>query len=183
MDLPVDYVIGDLQNEEEIVAAVQSKKFNVIISAVRVKNDDNHFYENYMRPMTIQAHAIDVEQIIHHSAVGAGSNAERFAGSGWERVPGLMDRLRDQGAGEDLLRASGVPYTIIRNAGIYPDETPATRKAELTEDDTVLTSVTRADLALLTMLCFENTECLNKTYHVNDPSLPWRIPQADQDRE
>jgi len=41
--------------------------------------------------------------------------------------------------------------------------------------------MTRADLALLTMKCFDNPECFNKTYHVKDPSLPWRAPQRGQD--
>lgn len=182
-DLPVEYVTGDLLHETDIRAALRGRKFDIVISAVRVQTSDTHFFERYMTPLTENARAIGVTQIIHHSAVGAGTNMEQFAGRGWEQVPGLLDRLRDQGAGEDILRASGIPYTIIRNAAIYPDDTPATRTAELTEDDTALTSMTRADLALLTMQCFGNTACLNKTYHVRDPSLPWRVPQPTQDQD
>lgn len=181
-DLSVDYVIGDLLNAADIGAAFGDKKFNVVISAVRVQTSDLHFFERFMVPLTVHARANGVKQIIHHSAIGAGSNVEKFAGRGWERVPGLFDRLEDQGAGEDILRESGVPYTIIRNAGIYPDDTPATGTAELTEDDTALTSMTRADLALLTLQCFGNAACLNKTFHVKDPSLPWRPPQPGQDQ-
>lgn len=182
-DLKVDYAIGDLLNEADIGAALHARKFDVVISAVRVQTSDTHFFERFMKPLTANARATGVAQIIHHSAVGAGSNLAKFAGRGWESNPGLVERLRDQGAGEDILRASGVAYTIIRNAGIYPDETPSTGTAELTEDDTVLTSMTRADLALLTMQCFANVACLNKTFHVNDPSLPWRVPQPGQDRD
>jgi len=71
-----------------------------------------------------------------------------------------------------------VPYTIIRNARLYPDEKPATGQAELTEDDTVLTPMTRADLAILTLRCVGNAACYRKTYHVKDLSLPWPPPGA-----
>jgi uncharacterized protein YbjT (DUF2867 family) len=182
-NLPVEYATGDLLNAQDIEAALHVKRFDVVISAVRVQTDDMHFFERYMKPLTVNARATGVKQIIHHSAVGAGSNVKRFAGRDWEKNPGLLDRLRDQGAAEDILRASGVPYTIIRNAGIYPDDAPPTGTAELTEDDTVLTSMTRADLALLTMKCFGNATCLNKTFHVKDPSLPWRPPQPGQDQD
>jgi len=182
-DLPVDYATGDLMNDAEIATALRTRKFDVIISAVRVQTSSTHFFGKFMTPLTVNASATGVTHIIHHSAVGAGSNVEKFAGRGWEKVPGLLDRLRDQGAGEDILRASGVPYTIIRNARIYPDDTPATGKAELTEDDTVLSSMTRADLALLTLQCFDNADCLNKTYHVRDSSLRSRVPRPGQDSD
>ena len=53
--------------------------------------------------------------------------------------PALRERTIEQ-----ALRSGGVPYTIIRNARLYPAGTPSTGKAELTEDDTVLTPMTRA---------------------------------------
>ena len=175
--LPVDYATGDLLNPADIGAALRTRKFHVIVSAIRVENGDIHFYEKIMRPLTEQARATGVAQIIHHGAVGAGSNAGKFATLGWEKVPGLLDRLKDQGIGEDILRASGVPYTIIRNTRLYPDGTPSTGQAQLTEDDSVITPMTRADLALFTLHCLGNPACLNKTYHVRDPSLAWPPPK------
>jgi uncharacterized protein YbjT (DUF2867 family) len=175
--LPVDYATGDLMKEPDIAAALRAKKYDAVISAIRVQGDDRQFYEKIMKPLTAQARANNVGQIIHHSAVGAGRNAEKFKGLGWENVPGLLDRMRDQGVGEDFVRASGVPYTIIRNTRLYPDGTPATGKAVLTEDDTVLNSMTRADLARLTLECLGNPARLNKTYHVRDTSeLAWPPP-------
>lgn len=173
---------GDLLKATDIEAAVRARHYDVIISVVRVQDDDPHFFARFMAPLAASARATSVGQIIHHSAVGAGKDIEKFAGRGWEKNPGLVTRLADQGAAEDLLRVSGVPYTIIRNADIYPDDAPSTGTAVLTEDDTVLTSMTRADLALLTMQCFGNPACINKTFHVKDPSLPWRPPQPGQDR-
>ncbi|GIK35405.1 MAG: hypothetical protein AMXMBFR45_05100 [Gammaproteobacteria bacterium] len=182
-DLPVQYAIGDLTQAADIAAALHARTYNIVISAVRVQDNDPHFFERFMQPLASNAHATGVQQLIHHSAVGAGANLAKFAGRGWEKNPGLVERLKDQGIAEDILRASGVPYTIIRNAGIYPDSAPATGTAELTEDDTALTSMTRADVARLTMQCVGNPACLGKTFHIRDPSLPWRPPQPDQDRE
>ena len=171
--LRLDYVTGDLLEPGDVAAAFRSRRFAVVVNAVRVEDDDLHFYEKIMRPIAAQAKATRVGHVIHHGAVGAGPNAAKFTTLGWDKVPGLLPRLADQGVGEGLLRDSGVPYTIIRNARLYPDEHPATGAAELTEDDTVLTPMTRADLAILTVRCVANPACFGKTYHVKDASLRW----------
>ena len=177
-DLPVDYAVGDLLNEADVAAAMRGRKFAAVISAVRVTSGDIHFYEKILPSITAQAKATGVSHYIHSGAVGAGANAAKFPGLGWEKVPGLLDRLKDQGAGEDIIRASGVPYTIIRNTRLWPDGTPPTGKAELTEDDSVISPMTRADLARLTVQCVGNRACLNKTFHVRDASLAWPPPRA-----
>jgi uncharacterized protein YbjT (DUF2867 family) len=176
--LPVSYVSGELRQDGDVAAAFAGRRFDAVISAVRVPDGDIHFYEKIMTSLAREARAAQVGQIIHHGAVGAGANAAKFAGLGWERVPGLLDRLRDQGVGEDLLRASGVPWTIIRNTRLYPDGTPATGKAVLTEDDTIIEAMTRKDLARLTLQCLGNAACLGKTYHVKDGTLAWPPPRS-----
>lgn len=178
--LPVNYAVGDLKNDADVAAALRGGKFDAVVVAVRVMDGDIHFYETIMKPVTVHAKATGVAQIIHHAAVGAGANAAKFKSLGWDKVPALMDRLRDQGVGEEILRASGVPYTIIRNSRLHPDGTPSTGNAELTEDESVLTPMTRADLALFTLQCLGKPSCLNKTYHVRDPSLTWPPPTAEQ---
>jgi uncharacterized protein YbjT (DUF2867 family) len=169
----LQWLTGDLLNAEEIDRALAGHRFDVVINAVRVEDGDIHFYEKIMPPLLRNAKRAGVQQFIHHGAVGAGRNVEKFQNLGWERVPGIFDRLKDQGIGEDLLRGSGVPYTVIRNARLYPPESPATGKAALTEDDSIITPMTRADLAKLTLSCVANAACLSKTFHVQDASLPW----------
>jgi uncharacterized protein YbjT (DUF2867 family) len=176
--LGVDYVTGDLLNPGDVAAAFESRRFAVVVNAVRVEDNDPHFYEKIMGPIATQAKANRVAQVIHHGAVGAGANVAKFTTLGWDKVPGLLPRLVDQGIGEQRLREGGVPWTIIRNARLYPDERPATGQAELTEDDSVLTPMTRADLAILTVRCVGNPACYGKTYHVKDASLPWPPPGA-----
>jgi uncharacterized protein YbjT (DUF2867 family) len=175
--LKVDYVTGDLTQEADVAAALKSKSFRAIINTVRVENDDIHFYDKIMSNLAKHAKGAGVRQIIHSSAVGAGDNARHFPNLGWEKVPGLLDRLKDQGAGEAHLHKSGVTFTIIRNSRIWPKDVPANGNAKLTEDQTVLTPMTRADLAKLTVSCLDNPACANKTYHVEDKSLPWPPPR------
>lgn len=176
--LRVSYVTGDLLQPQDIGAVLGARRYDVVISALRVQDGDIHFYEKVMTPLTREARRTGVGQILHHGAVGAGANAAKFAGLGWEKVPGLLDRLKDQGVGEDLIRASGMPYTIIRNTRLWPDGTPATGKAELTEDDTIINPMTRKDLARLTLQCLGNPACFGKTYHVKDPTLSWPPPRT-----
>jgi uncharacterized protein YbjT (DUF2867 family) len=176
--LAVRYAEGDLLNEADVMAAFAGNRFQYVIVAVRVEDGDPHFYARFLPGLTARAKAAGVAQLIHHGAVGAGRNAEKFPGLGWEKVPGLLDRLKDQGVGEDILRASGVPFTIIRNTRLYPDGTPPTGKAELTEDESVIGPMTRADLAVLTLRCLANAACLGKTWHVRDTSLTWPPAKA-----
>ncbi|MBL8643027.1 MAG: SDR family oxidoreductase [Rhodospirillaceae bacterium] len=176
-NLTVDYVTGDLLNDAEVAAAIKSKPFRAIINTVRVENNDIHFYEKIMTSIAAHAKAAGVKQIIHQSAVGAGENVKNFGTLGWDKVPGLLDRLKDQGIGEDILMKSGVAYTIVRNSRIWPADTPATGKAVLTEDQTILTPMTRIDLAKLTVGCLDNKACLGKIYHVEDKTLTWPPPR------
>lgn len=175
---PVDYVTGDLFSEADMAATLKSRRYDAVIVALRVMDGDVNFYSKALTPLARHAREAGVGQIIHHGAVGAGANVAKFQQLGWERVPGLLDRLRDQGIGEDLLRGSGVPYTIIRNSRIYPADHPATGRAELTEDDSVITPMTRADLADLTVQCLGAARCMNRVFHVRDPSLAWPPPKA-----
>lgn len=175
--LPVEFVTGDLLVADEVTRALRGRRFDAIVSAVRVEDGDPSFYSKMMPPLLVAARASGIRQFIHHGAVGAGDNVKKFTGLGWERVPGIFERLKDQGEGERLLRESGIHYTIIRNARLYPPEQAATGVARLTEDDTVLTPMTRADLARLTRECLLATACRDKTYHVRDDSLAWPPPR------
>ncbi len=174
---PIEWVTGDLLNLDDVDRVFAAATFDVVINAVRVEDGDIRFYEKIMAPLTRNARKTGTRLFIHHGAVGAGSNVEKFRNLGWERVPGIFDRLKDQGISEELLRTSGVPYVIIRNARLYPSTHPATGNAALTEDDGVLTPMTRADLARLTLVCIDNPTCINKTFHVIDPSLAWPPPK------
>ncbi|MBM3514114.1 MAG: hypothetical protein FJX59_10405 [Alphaproteobacteria bacterium] len=176
----LNYTIGDLFNSADVAMAFRSFLYRAAVIALRVEDNDLRFYEKAMTVIVAGAKTSGVKHIVHHSAVGAGENAQNFQDLGWEKVPGLLDRLKDQGVGEEILKASGIPYTIIRNARVYPENTPATGKAKLTTDHKVLTPMTRADLARLTVSCLEKKSHFGKTYHVRDRSLKWPPPDRQQ---
>jgi uncharacterized protein YbjT (DUF2867 family) len=167
-DLDLDYVVGDLTDADTVVSAIGGRDFAYVIDATARRDFKNLFYDTSMRNILDALAGSEVQQFILHGSVGAGDNVENFPD-----VPfgSMKEMLKAKGRAEDMLRASGIDYTIIRNGRIVRGEPPPTGKASLTEDDTVMSSITRADLALLTLDCVGNRDCYNKTYHAQDKSL------------
>ncbi len=170
-NLNVAYVVGDLLDAEQVAAAIASVKPAVIINTVRAPISDLPFYKITSENIVRAAVAQDVRQIIHHGAVGAGDNMQQFPDIPWDSMDGLKDRMLDHGVAEQNFLGSGLAVTIIRNSRVWPDETPSTGKATLSEDHSVITPITRADLAILTMQCLMNSSCAGKIYHATDQSL------------
>ena len=169
--LDVTYVVGDLVNADEVSSAIQQTRPRVIINTVRAPLSAAEFFERTSRHIVNAAEANGVQQIIHHGAVGAGDNMAMHRGVPWTSVAGLEARMLDQGRAEANFMASSVPAVVIRNSIIWPDRYPATGQAVLTEDQSTMTPMTRADLAILTMSCVDNPMCNGKIYHVRDDSL------------
>jgi len=166
--LEVDYVIGDLTDAGSVRGAVAGRKFAYVIDATARRDFTDLFYDTSMRNMLDALADSEVRQFILHGSVGAGENIENF-----RDVPfgSMTEMLAAKGRAEDMLRESGITYTIIRNGRLVRGEPPPTGKATLTEDDTVMSSITRADLALLTLDCLGNPDCYDKTFHARDQSL------------
>jgi uncharacterized protein YbjT (DUF2867 family) len=77
---------------------------------------------------------------------------------------------------ERELIASGVPYTIIRNAVLRDDAPGAREKAQLFEDQKRFGAVTRSGLGRLTAECTLQPACLGKIFHAIDAQVP--VPAA-----
>lgn len=167
--LDVEFVIGDLLDVESVNAAFAERRYRVVIDATSRGSSRDSFYDEAMANMMQAASGRGVRQFILHGSIGAGKNSDRFPNARWDR---MRDVLEAKGRAEAMLIDSGIGYTIIRNGLVQVDGTPATRKAYLTEDTGVFGAVTRADLALLTMQCLDNSDCLNKTLHAVDDSFP-----------
>jgi len=175
--LDVDYVIGDVLVADDVAAAFGSGYFRAVIIAIRAPLSEAGFYGTMSRNIAEHAPMAGVEQIIYHGAVGAGDNMALHPDVPWASVPGLVERMEDQGAAEGNFLNSGITSTVIRNSRVWPDSKPSTGQAELTLDPTTLTPITRADLALLTMYCLDNAECADKIFHARDETLEWPPPQ------
>ncbi|NKB45686.1 MAG: NAD(P)H-binding protein [Alphaproteobacteria bacterium] len=175
-DLDVEYAIGDMMDEDSIDAAFQGRDIRVVINTARAPTALKDFYKLSSTYIANASVANRVEQIIHHGAVGAGSNMALHPDVPWARVPDLEPRMMDHGVAEEVFFSSGIPTTIIRNSRVWPDETKPSGNAIMTEDRTVMTPITRADLARFTMECLDNKECFGKVYHNKDDSLTWPPP-------
>jgi uncharacterized protein YbjT (DUF2867 family) len=161
----VAYVTGDLMDADSVVEAVDGKRFRFVIDASARGASRNRFYATAMRNILTAVNPDQVRQFILHGSVGAGDNMELFPNVGFER---MRDVMLAKGEAETLLKDSGIAYTIIRNGMVLPDGTPATGTALLTEDDGILDTVTRLDLATLTIQCLDKPGCMNKTFHAVD---------------
>lgn len=172
----VEFVVGDLMDETSVNAAFKGHSYRAVINTVRAPTQLAEFYLKSSTYIANAAKAAGVEQIIHHGAVGAGSNRLLHPAVPWTRVPGLEARMLDHGTAEEVFFSSGIPTTVIRNSRVWPDDTPPSGNAVMTEDRSVLTPITRADLARFTMECLDNAECYGKVYHNKDESLTWPPP-------
>jgi uncharacterized protein YbjT (DUF2867 family) len=166
--LDITYVVGDLMDADSVTAAIEGKKYRVVIDASARRSNPEPFYGTAMRNILRAVAISEVQQFILHGSVGAGDNMQQFPTIGFER---MRDVMIAKGEAEVTLKASGIEYTIIRNGRVKADGTPATGTARLTEDVTVLGTATRLDLAALTMQCIDNPDCMNKTFHAVDDSL------------
>ncbi len=163
--LDVSYALGDLLDADSVVEALRGRQFAVVIDATSRGSSDASFYATAMRNVLAALPAGSVDHFILHGSAGAGDNIAKFPQVPFGR---MQDILRAKGRAEALLVTSGIDYTIIRNGVIRPDGTAASATARLTDDDSVLGTVSRLDLAVLTMQCLDNPDCRNKVFHAVD---------------
>ena len=166
-DLPVEYIVGDLLEGPSVIAAVDGQSFAYVIDASARGPNRDPFYVAVMQNILAALDGSEVKQFILHGSIGAGDSAAVFSDAMYERVRGVM---QEKTQAENLLKDSGMRYTIIRNGVIKLDGTAATGTAELSGDKTTMGTVTRPDLAALTMQCLANESCTNKTLHAVDAS-------------
>jgi uncharacterized protein YbjT (DUF2867 family) len=169
---PVAFVEGDARAEPDVRRAFATAKFRVAINALARRNGEENFWDRTQMAITAAAKATGVREVVFLSSVGVGDSATAYSPEAYARAKsGLIAR----GRAEDDLKASGLDYVIIRTGAVLGVGTPATGKARLTEDRTVLGPVTRPDLAALTVSCIGSAACRNRTFHATDDTLA--IPQ------
>lgn len=172
--LKVKMAIGDATVDRDVQAAFAARRYDVAVNALaKGRSDPGEFYATTQRSITAAAKATGVRQVILHSSVGAGESRAIYPKANWVR---LQDVLLAKDVGERELIASGVPYTIIRNAVLRNDTAGVREQAALTTDQRSFGGVTRSGLGRLTAECTLKAECLNQIYHAIDPrvALPQR---------
>ena len=109
-----------------------------------------------------------VQHVILHSSVGVGRSKAVYPAARHERMSRLFAAKQ---VGEEAVIASGVRYTIIRNAVLrnLPPDVPD--GARLIADEMAFGTVSRRGLGRLTLECIDNPGCSNRIFHAVDPGM------------
>ncbi|PHX98351.1 MAG: hypothetical protein CK529_13440 [Rhodospirillaceae bacterium] len=168
--LDVTYAVGDILSDADMEKVFTSTPYRAVIDASGQPNGgDQTYYEKSQRVISKWAAAGKVGQIILHGATGAGDSAHMMI---MENVPEYQRvSIASKGKAEDILKGSGVTYTIIRHLTLLPIETKESGRARLTTNQMAVGAVTRDGLARLTMGCLHNPACFNMTFHAVDDDV------------
>jgi uncharacterized protein YbjT (DUF2867 family) len=169
-DLPVQFVVGDLLEQDDVTRALAGARYRIVIDASARGGAADDFYPRAMRHIVTAARAHGAPRILLHGSVGAGENMALFPQAPFGRMAAT---LAAKGEAEKILEDSGLDWAIIRNGILMPAGTPATGKALLSADQRLMRSVTRADLARLTVECLAAEDCFGHVWHAVDESLPF----------
>ncbi len=169
----VNYLTGDALVAADVEAAMMKAKPRVAINALGRPRDQWGFWAISQINITAAAKKAGVTELIYLSSVGVGDSAVAYTAEARERTKVVhAERL----IAEENIKASGLAYVIIRIGGVNWYGVPATGKASLTEDRTVLGMIQYIDLAQLTVDCIGNSKCANKTWASVDPTV--KRPEA-----
>lgn len=111
-----------------------------------------------------------VGRVVAHSSLGVGDSG-RFLPGPIRLFTSLVLRtaLADHAAQEDLVRASGVPWTIVRPGGLT--DKPATgRVVALEEPSPFAATISRADVAAFILDCLERPDTAGHAYALGSAS-------------
>lgn len=163
-DLGADVVHSDLGDRDATVAAVASSGANAIVCTIGSKPGD--------------AKRIDFVGVQHLIEGARKAGIDRFVlvtsfGCGETRsaVPeGLLAKigpaLEEKDKAENVLRESGLDYTILRPGGLSSE--PATGRAVLTDASDVMGGIARADVAASILDCLASDGARGRVLGVFD---------------
>ncbi len=160
-------VVADALDAASVQAAFASGRYTLTVSTLGTSRGENARRPDYIgnRNVIDAAKANGVQRVVFVTVIGTGNSyeaaprpARRF----------LKEVIAMKGQAEDHLRASGVPYTIIRPGGL--NDLKSTGTAVLADDPLAFSYIARRDVALLTVAAIGDPATANKTYNAYDPS-------------
>ncbi|MEZ5562425.1 MAG: SDR family oxidoreductase [Gammaproteobacteria bacterium] len=171
----VTYLTGDVTDPATLAPAMQG--VDAVISAIGAKGKDGP-----SRP-----EVIDYEGVKNLAAAASAAGVKQFVLVSSRSVTQkdhplnrmFGDVLIWKLKGENALRASGVPYTIIRPGGLVNAE-PGQASFVFEQGDEVRgqTRIARADLATICVQALKYPEALNRTFETHtvpgSPITDWR---------
>lgn len=167
--LPISLVAGDVTVEADVERALKARRYDVVVDALGRSGADVGFFAISGPYIARWAAATGVRQIVLHSSVGVGASREAYPP---ELLPRMERLFAAKKAGEDAVIASGVTYTIIRNAVLRDPPEGTAEHARLVPDEKVYGTVSRRGLARLTLGCVDEPDCADRIFHAIDDTLP-----------
>jgi uncharacterized protein YbjT (DUF2867 family) len=167
--LSVQLVEGDALLEADIERALKARRYDAVVDALGRSESDVDFFAKSGTAIARWSAATGVRQLILHSSVGVGRSKAVYPPGRYENMRRLFEAKQ---AGEDAVIASGVDWTIIRNAVLRSIPADAPDGARLFDDETKFGAVSRRGLGRLTLECLDNPGCSRKIFHAVDAGMP-----------
>lgn len=170
--LPVEFVVGDVRNADDVVAAFAAGSYRAVINTIGGARGDSP-RPDFIGTRNIVDAALKsgVRRMLMVTVIGAGDSR----GAVSENVMKFLGPvIEEKTKAEDCLTASGLDATILRPGGMSSD--PATGTAIKTEDHSAMGIIHRADLAALVVECLDDDSTIGRIYHTVDPEIKAQPP-------
>ncbi len=155
----VEYAVGDVREITSITAALNG--VDALISAVgagRGEPGNGPEFVDYGGVRNMAEAAVGLQQFVLVSSIGV-THEDNALNKMFNNV--LIWKFK----GEQALRASGVPYTIIRPGGLI-NEPGGQKSVTFAQGDDSLGNIPRADLARVCVAALGSVAALNKTFEI-----------------
>jgi len=163
----IEYAQGDVRERETIEAALEDA--DALVSAIGAGRGDPSNGPEFVdyggvRNLADASAAAGLRQMVLVSSMGV-TQEDHILNKMFNNV------LSWKFKGEDALRASGVPYTIVRPGGLT--NAPG-REFEVVfqQGDKEASAIPRADVARVCVAALGSTDALQKTFEVNSGKNP-----------
>jgi len=159
------WVAGDVTRPETLGPALAGANLVIVtIGATERSGPNSPEFVDYggVRNLTDAARAAGARQLVLESSMGVGSGGG-FLGMVLNLLSG--DALVWKAKGEAHLRASGLPYTIVRPGGLT-DDPGGQAGIALRQGDEGSGRIPRADVAAVMIAALDNPDALRRTFEV-----------------
>jgi uncharacterized protein YbjT (DUF2867 family) len=165
--LRVETVVADALSPEQLAKALAGRRFRAAISTLGSTRKDKDRRPDYLgnRNVIDAAKNTGATRFVLITTVGAGDSYETAP---WLSRQFLSEVMELKTKAEEHLKASGLDYTIIRPGGLMDKASRST--ATLTEDTSLFSWTSRADVARLAVQALYDDRARGKVYHVYDPT-------------
>lgn len=163
----VEYATGDVRQRPTIDAAMKDARFVIsAIGATRKDPANSPEFVDYqgVRNLAEAAAAARLEQIVIVSSSGV-TNKDHMLNRMFDNV------LIWKGKGEEAVRASGVPYTIVRPGGLV-DKPGGQAGVRLEQGDRGTGVIPRADVARVCVAALKSPAARNRTFELFGADTP-----------